>query len=701
MKFDTLEQIVASAANIIRPPERLTVSQAAEKYRKLNNPGSYVGPWDNSIAPYLVEPMDVLTSLDYTGMVFAGPARCGKSDMYFNWLTHSGVCDPADMMVVHMTQATARDWSQGDLARVFRHSPSIGKKVAPGRQNRNVHDVRFSDGTRLLVKWPTITELSGKTIPRLWLMDYDRMPEDVDKEGTPFDLARKRAQTFMRYGMCAAESSPGFMIENPRWMPSSPHEAPPTKGILALYNRGDRRRWYWRCPHCNTAFEPDFHLLHYPESADPMEAAEAAQMVCPICGCFIPHTRKDGIPGKHELNLGGRWLKDGQTWDADGNIVGLGPRSDIASFWLKGVCAAFADWKTLVLRYLTAMREYESTGSQEALKGTVNTDQGLPFSPIGLNEGRLPETLKARAKEVGERVVPAGVRFLVATIDIQKNKFVVQVHGFGVGGDIWIIDRFDVKKSERTDEDGERLWVRPGAYLEDWKLLVKEVILKTYPLDDDSGRQMKIMRVGCDSGGEEGVTSKAYSFWRWLRDGEDDDLLNEKFGWEPGLHSRFILIKPQPRKDAPRVRIAFPDSERKDRKAAARGEVPILEPNSNILKDSVDHMLERVIPGGGMVNFPKWLPDWWFSELTVEVKTIKGWENKRGRRNEAWDLLYYALAVALIRPINLERINWDDPPSWADEWEVNDLVFEEGFNKPFESQSKEDYDLSSLAASLA
>ena len=49
--FDSLENMIVQTADGVRPPERLTVSQAAEKYRKLNNPGAYVGPWRNDMAP--------------------------------------------------------------------------------------------------------------------------------------------------------------------------------------------------------------------------------------------------------------------------------------------------------------------------------------------------------------------------------------------------------------------------------------------------------------------------------------------------------------------------------------------------------------------------------------------------------------------------------------------------------------------------
>lgn len=697
MSFDSIEAMIAAAAAGVRPPERINVAEAAEKYRFLNNPGSYVGYWDNKVAPYLVEPMECLTSYEYTGMIFVGPARTGKSDMFFNWLAYTAKADPADMMVVNMTINTARDWAQGDLRKFLRHSKEIGKLVAPGRANQNTQATRFLSGMRLLVKWPTITELSGKTVPRNWIFDYDRMEDSIDGEGSAFDLTAKRAQTFRRYGMTVAESSPGREVENPKWMPRTPHEAPPTKGILALYNRGDRRRWFWKCPHCRTPFEPTFSLLSWPDTNDMIEAAEACWMACPHCGGVIYHDARDGVPGKYELNQldNARWVKDGMIWTREGTLEGKPFRSDIASFWMQGPAAVFTDWRDLVLKYLKAEDEFERTGSQEALKTTINVDQGLPYTYRGLEVERLPETLKARAKDLGERRVPEGVRFLVACVDVQKNRFEVQVMGFGVGGDMWVIDRFQIRKSKRLDDDGERWPVNPGAYPEDWDLLIDEVLLKSYELDDGSGRRMRIKMTACDSGGRAGVTTNAYNFYRRLRDHDGTEF-------EAGLHSRFVLVKGASTKTAPRVQIGYPDSERKDRHAGARGDVPVMFINGNLVKDTLNQMLDRTEPGGGMVTFPNWLPDDFFSEMCVEVKTSKGWENLRKLRNESWDLCAYALALSLHRHIRIERIDWENPPGWAEEHDLNDLVFAPltGENR-FAPKVKPAYDLAKLAEHLA
>lgn len=692
-QYHSLEHLISELAVMVRPPTRMTVAEWAEKRRFLNNPGSFVGYWDNAVAPYLVEPMNMTSSLAYTGMIFVGPARTGKSDMFFNYLGHTSECDPADMMLIHMTQNTARDWSQGDLARFFRHTKAAGDTLVPGKVNDNTHDKKFKSGMRLLIKWPTISELSGKTIPRLWLMDYDRMSQDIDGEGAPFDLARKRAQTVKRFGMCVAESSPGFEQEDPNWLAKSPHEAPPTKGILALYNRGDRRRWQWPCPQCEGKFEADFHMFSYPDldTQDFMEAAEQVTLVCPHCGFPIPPSYK------RDLNNAGRWIKDGMTWTDAGDIEGRARRTDIASFWLKGPAAAFQDWSSLVLKYLQAKHEFDETGSEEALKVTTNTDQGLPYLPQSLGAERLPEHLKARAKDWGgtadDPVVPEGARFLIATIDVQKNAFVVQIHGFGVNGDIWIVDMFKIRRSEtRFNEEGERELLDPAGYLEDWDTIIAGVIEKTYPLADGSGRRMAIKAVGCDSGGRAGVTANAYQFWRSLRDTRDDNA-----------HVRFQLVKGDGSPRAPRIRLEYPDSQKKDKFALARGDIPVLMMNTNLVKDQVSAMLNRD-DEGGMINYPSWAPDWLYAQLTAEIRDAKGWANPRGRRNEAFDLLVYAISVGLnTRQVipNIERIDWNNPPSWAADWETNDLIVEDSFTKVFDLQYERDIGLSELASKLA
>ncbi len=658
MTYLTLEDMIVASADAVRPRERLSVSEGAARTHYVNIPGTHVGFFDYDKTPYLIEPQDELASLNFTGEVLVGPARCGKSAGAINWLAHTVRYDPADMMFVHMKQATARDWSMDDLAKALRSSPELKKRLTPGRQNDNTHDKSFLSGMRLLIKWPTITELSGKTIPRLWLFDYDRMDQNIDKEGNPFDLTRKRAQTFKRFGMCVAEASPGFPIEDAKWLPSSPHEAPPAKGILSLYNRGDRRRWYWRCASCNDPFEADFKHFIWPDSDDLLEAAEQVRLHCPACDFAHSHDMK------YDLNKAGKWIKEGQIWLPDGSVGGTARRSDIASFWLKGPAAAFATWTEIVHKFLQAKKEFDDTGSEESLKTTTNVDQGLPYLFKAMAAGRLPDELKERAEDWGgsadNPVVPHGGRFLVKTVDVQARAFVIQTHSIDDYGDIAIIETKKLRRSVVLDENDEWQTIDPATRPEDWDVLIDE-LRQTYPLADGSGRRMRLKIMGCDSGGREGVTANAYNFWRKLRDAGDGD------------HLRFHLIKGDASKSAPRISTIFPDSGRKDRFVNARGEIPVQRVNTDIVKDMAFAMLGRVDPGG-RIRFPEWAEDWLYNQLTTEVRMTKGWENLSRKRNEAWDLLVYAIALCLHRSVNLERINWDDPPRWCAEWDTNDMI---------------------------
>lgn len=124
--------------------------------------------------------------------------------------------------------------------------------------------------------------------------------------------------------------------------------------------------------------------------------------------------------------------------------------------------------------------------------------------------------------------------------------------------------------------------------------------------------------------------------------------------------------------------------------------------NPNTVKDMVDHRLDRVEPGGRFV-FPSWLPDNFYAELTVEVKhPTKGWINPKNYRNESWDLLAYCLAGMLTSMIGIERWNLEEPPSWAEDWDHNDLVFNpEVVQKPFEAKKKSTATLEELAKALA
>jgi len=495
------------------------------------------------------------------------------------------------------------------------------------------------------------------------------MPENIDREGSPFILAKKRTQTYLSRGMTLAESSPGHEVLDPKWKPSSTHEAPPTRGVLSLFNQGDRRRWYWPCSCCGEYFmpAPGIEAFSFNKNVDLFGVTDTTitgvvGLVCTECGEVIEEKEKT------KMNAGGVWVPEGCRIEREGKthgLVGDARKSTIASYWMPGAAAAYQSWRSIVQNYLNALREYDITGSEESLKATTNVDQGAPYLPKRLMSQTSSSDIEKRAEDLKKRMVPEGVRFLVATVDVQAAKFVVQVEGKGVDNESWLIDRFDIHISKRTS-GGEPLPLDPAGYIEDWSLITEKVIKRTYPLADGSGHKMAILRTGCDSGGKAGVTDRAYDYWRSLK--------------KYKLHDRFILLKgerPRPNARKPTVLKSFPDNtNRKDRKASARGDVPVWILNTTLLKDSVSADLKRTEPGARYMHFPDWLSFSFYEELTAEVRLENGWDNPLKARNETFDLYAYSKGVvyALIIDSGMQAIDWDSPPHWAREWNNNSQV---------------------------
>ncbi|HAM6937350.1 TPA: phage terminase large subunit family protein [Escherichia coli] len=650
-----LNQETAKAARtdsgyILRAPRRMRVADAVAQYMRVPMGAGNSVPWDPLVAPYVIEPMNCLASREYDAVIFVGPARTGKTiGLIDGWVIYNVICDPADMLIIQMTEEKAREHSKKRLARTFRVSPEVVSRLSPNKNDNNVYDKTFLAGNYLKIGWPSVNIMSSSDYKCVALTDYDRFPEDIDGEGDAFSLASKRTTTFMSSGMTLVESSPGRDVKDVKWRRTSPHEAPPTTGILSLYNRGDRRRWYWPCPHCGEYFQPCGDVVAgFRDIADPVLASEAAYIQCPSCsGRIMPEQ-------KRELNGRGVWLRDGESINADGSRYGDPRRSRIASFWMEGPAAAYQTLSQLVYKLLTAEQEYETTGSEETLKTVINTDWGLPYLPRASMEQRKSELLEQRAEPVPSRSVPDGVNFLVATVDVQAGRhrrFVVQVTGYGSRGERWIIDRYNITQSLRSDCDGESQRIDPASYPEDWDVLLTDVFHKSWPLASDPSQQMRLMAMAVDSGGEDGVTDNAYKFWRRCR--------------RDGLGKRIYLFKGDSIRRAKLITRTFPDNTgRTGRRAQAAGDVPLWLLQTDALKDRVNNALWRDSPGPGYVHFPDWLGSWFYDELTYEERSSDGKWSKPGRgANEAFDLMVYAEALVILH--GYEKIRWPDAPEWA------------------------------------
>lgn len=653
----------------LKPPLSMSVTEGAKKNLIIRQTGTAGGPWDPDETPYMVEPMNMLASRKHEAVAFAGPARIGKTaGLLLGWMAHTVVNDPGDMLFMQMSKDKAREFSKTDVDRALQNSPNLAAMKSNREIDSNTFDTMFKHGVWLRIAWPTVSNVSGSTYRYTAITDLDRIAnaENVDGEGPLFDLAKKRTTTFLSRGMCLVESSPGIELADPAWRPATKHEAPPVTGILGIYNRGHRKRWYWQCPDCDDWFEaapglalfnlpPDDELVEMVRTVDisAMAAEYGSRVICPCCGVLIPAREKA------RMNKNGKWLAENQSVALDGTVLGVEPTSTIASYWLGGVAAAYQSWKSLIERHLQGLRDYALTGSEETLKATVNTDQGMPYMSRHLVEsvsgGKRPEDRDDAG--ITRYVVPEWTRCVMASVDVQggvNSRFVIQVHAVGPFMEQQLVDRFELKLSAREGMGSQFAPIDPASYPEDWDQLTEKLIRATWrtPIE---GLEVRLKMAVVDSGGEDGVTANAEAWFRRLR--------------KAGLADRVRLYKGASSKTAPIVKESLVGK----LTTKGKGDIPLLLCNPNLLSDAVAAGLKRQESGPGYIHFPApkhpttnpngWLAQSFFDELNAETRAKNGtWQQIR-KRNETFDLCRMIRAGMLY--LKLDKVkDWGNVPAW-------------------------------------
>ena len=673
-----VRDIIKRLAGIFKPRDLRQVYEIVSEVFNLPEGGAF----DMSLVPYLKEPLNFLNDRDTHMIVYVSPARAGKTiTLIVGAFTYIITQDPADTLMVHITDKTANKFSKLTMNRTIDNSPEIKKLKSANKDDNNVLSKFFRNGMALIIGYPAPSQLAATDYKYVLITDSDRSPDD-NGQGDWIKQADKRTQTYGSAGKTVLESSPSRDIIDPDWKRTTPHEAPPVAGILSWYNLGDRRLEYWTCPHCNEPFPlyPDMELFQLPPIEELVKellrdgkstvALKYSKIWCPNHGCEILEDER------HEISQHTFWRKEFP--DA--------PNNKIKSHWGSGYSAGFQTWNGLMNEYMSAVMYWSTTGDESKLRTFYNVDMGAPYKSIALDNKLTANELRDRAYDFGELTVPKGVRYLIANIDTQKWKWVVDIEGVGENNQRWIIDRFDVRHSKRMLEGQDGFeFVQPATYVEDWDEITEQVIDKTYPLGDGSGREMKIHHTVCDLQGTDGVTENAYKYARKLK-------------YKLSLGDKFKLLRgerPNPKTNQPLFTLSVLDKTSKSAvNARVVGKLDFLRVNTTLGKDIVASQLRRTERGANYINFSKYLDSNVFDECTVEVRSAKGWENPLKKRNEQTDLLNYGLVnIAYIESkLPQNQLDWANPPLFASEWDTNvNIISEKGAeNKKVKLESDRD-----------
>ena len=187
-------------AQIVAPPPILTVSQWADRYRKLSaESAAEPGQWNTDRAPYQREILDAVNDPACEEVVIMSSAQVGKTELILNTIGYYVDYDPAPILVVQPTLDMAQAFSKDRLAPMIRDTPALTDKVKDSKSRDSGNTIlhkKFPGGHITMAGANSPASLASRPI-RIVLMDEtDRYPASAGGEGNPIKLAEKRTNTF-------------------------------------------------------------------------------------------------------------------------------------------------------------------------------------------------------------------------------------------------------------------------------------------------------------------------------------------------------------------------------------------------------------------------------------------------------------------------------------------------------------------------
>lgn len=378
----------------LKKPEKLTVSQWAEKYRVLDESSNFSGKWSNDITPYLVGIMDAFNDPYIQEINFCKPTQVGGTEAMLNMLGWIIMDNPSPTMIVYPSDDLAKDTSNDRIKPSLSKTPEIKERFYENSSKEL--NLKFR-GMRIYLRGSgSPGKLASKSIKYLFFDEIDKMDGASRKEASPYNLAKERTRTFTYSKKIYTCSTPTLK----------------TNYVWQIHEDADEQRKYFvPCPHCGEYITFVFKQIRFPEGKEGMTNAERAKdavYVCQKCGCVI--TDRDKI----------KMLRKGEWRDVKKNCVGR-PRK--VSFWLNALYSRFLTWAEIALEFL------DSKDDPEQLQNFVNSWLAEPWEDTKLKTNA--DLVLERQTESAEFVVPDWAKMLTAGVDVQENCLYWTIRAWG------------------------------------------------------------------------------------------------------------------------------------------------------------------------------------------------------------------------------------------------------------------------------
>lgn len=423
-RVNKLNACLAKILSGMKPPEDLTVSQWADKNRRLTSESSAeVGKWRTSRTPYMFDILDSFTDPLIEHIVVVAASQVGKSETINNMVGYCIDQDPGPILLIQPTIDDVKRYSEMRIAPMIRETRCLKRKVADPKSRDAANTKRqksFPGGVLVMTGSNVAHDLSSMPIRYVFGDERDRWATSAGSEGNPWELAVARTRTFYNKKMVEVST-------------------PTVKGASAIensYNLGTMERWKTQCPHCGEYVELTFDNIRFEYDAAENGDKKIFHIseifyVCPECG---------GISDEHTMK------SQPAKWVA--TVPEARKHHKTRSFWLTAWVSPWATWESIILQFLQA-------GTDSAkLQVVYNTQFGELWEERG--DMASEDDVMAR-REVYEAEVPDGVLLLTCGVDTQDDRLEYEVVGHRRYGETWGIKKGVILGRPDTEEVWERL----------------------------------------------------------------------------------------------------------------------------------------------------------------------------------------------------------------------------------------------------
>lgn len=376
----------------LKPPENITVSQWADKYRILDAKTSAMpGPWRTDQTPYLKGIMDEFNNHETEEIIYVKPTQVGGTECLQNMTGYIIQQDPAPTMIVYPTDKLAESISENRLVPMIKAAPTLKKRYRESESSRL--ELQFDGMYLTLAGSNSPSSLASKAIRYLFLDEVDKYPGASRKEADPISLARERTKTFHNRKI--------FVTSTPTLKSGHIWKAMEEADIV--------KHFFVPCPHCGEYIELKWAQVTFPneDGMNFADRAEFANYVCQECGCII--TDQD----KPNMLRYGEW----RTVKENTKFVRK------VAFWMNTLYSPFVRFSEVVKEFL------QSKDDPEKLQNFVNSWLAEPWEDTKLKTNA--DLVMERQTDVEEFIVPEWTKMLTAGVDVQENCLYWSIRAWG------------------------------------------------------------------------------------------------------------------------------------------------------------------------------------------------------------------------------------------------------------------------------